>query len=62
MTPYVLSLHANTLPDNTEYVYKVEPLLFSVIPACPESLFKKDSRLASLAGMTNDCSLYTDSI
>ncbi len=43
----------------------------SVIPApvlrsitkdeCPESFFKKDSRLASLAGMTNDCSLYTDS-
>ncbi|HEC98322.1 MAG TPA: DUF559 domain-containing protein, partial [Nitrospirae bacterium] len=30
-----------------ESVYKVEPLLFSVIPACPESLFKKDSRLAS---------------
>ncbi len=28
---------------------------FSVIPACPESFFKKDSRRASLAGMTNDC-------
>ncbi|HDY72097.1 MAG TPA: hypothetical protein ENH50_10585, partial [Nitrospirae bacterium] len=29
---------------------------FTVIPACPESFFKKDSRLASLAGMTNTCS------
>ena len=35
---------------------------FTVIPACPESVFKKDSRLASLAGMTNDCCLYTDTI
>ena len=40
-------------------VYKVEQLPFvrhsglSVIPACPESLLEKDSRRASLAGMTN---------
>ncbi len=27
-----------------------------VIPACPESFFGKDSRRASLAGMTNTCS------
>jgi len=27
--------------------------LSSVIPACPESFFKKDSRRTSFAGMTN---------
>ncbi len=33
------------------------------IPACPESVFKKDSRLLNafwIAGMTNDGYLYTD--
>jgi hypothetical protein len=53
-------------PDYLASVYK---LPFSVIPARPESLLRKDSRRAEpvptcsgLAGMTNDCSLYTDSI
>jgi len=41
-------------------VYKVEQLSFSVIPAHVLHSIKKDSRLASLAGMTDDCSLYTD--
>ncbi len=34
----------------------------NVIPACPESFFKKDSGLPNvfgIAGMTNDCYLYT---
>ncbi len=56
-------------------VYKVEQLPFSVIPACPGNPpssplnlrgdrggLKKDSRRASLAGMTNMLSLWTDSI
>ncbi|GBE01680.1 hypothetical protein BMS3Abin08_01113 [bacterium BMS3Abin08] len=37
---------------------------FFVIPACPESFYKKDSLLPTafgIAGMTNDRSLYTDS-
>jgi len=43
------------------FVKKLKTLDQSVIPACPESFFKKDSRRASLAGMTNNRSLYTDS-
>jgi hypothetical protein len=31
----------------------------SVIPACPESFFKKDSRRALLAGMTRVATVYT---
>ena len=38
-------------------VHKLDQFLFSVIPACPESFFKKDSRRASLAGMTNSFNL-----
>jgi hypothetical protein len=53
-----------------ESVYKLDQLPFSVIPACPpdsrracpESFFKKDSRRASLAGMTNKFSLWPDSM
>ncbi len=57
------------MPDLIRYPESIEN---TVIPApvlrsttkdeCPESFLKKDSGLASLAGMTNDCSLYTDSI
>ena len=33
-----------------------------VIPACPESAFRKDSRRASLAGMTSYLSLLMNSL
>ena len=43
-------------------MYKVEQLSFFCHSpkAFGESFFKKDSRLASLAEMTNDCNLYTE--